>query len=97
MLSSMEPTSASADQLTGRELPRAILTSFASLIISSRASEMLVTVPSETDSLAYKIDYSTGTWHVNFIQVIRIMLLAFNQTDMKDSKLAGGKKLHDSL
>jgi len=64
MLSSMEPTSASADQLMGRELPRAILTSFASLITSSRASEMLVTVPSETDSLAYKIDYSTGTWHM---------------------------------
>jgi hypothetical protein len=64
MLSSMEPTSASDDQLMGRELPRAILTSFASLITSSRASEMLVTVPSETDSLAYKIDYSTGTWHM---------------------------------
>lgn len=54
MISLMEPTSASADQLMGRELPRAVFTSFASLIISSRPSEMLVSVPSEIDSLAYK-------------------------------------------
>lgn len=80
MHSSMESTSASADQLTGRELPRAVLTSFASQIISSRASEMLVTVPSEVpDSLAYKIGYITGTRHIIFKQVIGTMLLAFKK------------------
>jgi len=80
MLSSMESTSASADQLTGRELPRAVLTSFASHIISSRASEMLVTVPSEVpDSLAYKIGYITSTRHIIFKQVIGTMLLAFKK------------------
>ena len=83
MLSSMESTSASADQLTGRELPRAVLTSFASHIISSRASEMqvlLVTVPSQVpDSLAYKIGYITSTRHIIFKQVIGTMLLAFKK------------------